>query len=160
MLTGAQAVAAFQTLGVTHVVWLPDSTLGKWEEALADAAAPRLVRVCREGEAWALAAGLQLGGGQPMVVMQCTGLFESGDSMRNALFDLGLPLYAVVGYRSYLLEGSTDSARQFTEPVLRAWGLDYVLLDQPDASQRLVDHYRACRAAGRPGIALLAEGRG
>ncbi len=160
MLTGAQAVAAFQTLGVTHVVWLPDSTLGKWEEALSDAAAPRLVRVCREGEAWALAAGLQLGGGQPMVVMQCTGLFESGDSMRNALFDLGLPLYAVVGYRSYLLDGSTDSARQFTEPVLRAWGLDYVLLDQADASQRLVEHYRACRAAGRPGIALLAEGRG
>lgn len=160
MLTGPQALAVFQTLGITHVVWLPDSTLGKWEQALADAASPRLIRVCREGEAWALAAGLHLGGGQPVVVMQCTGLFESGDSMRNALYDLGLPLYAIVGYRSYLLAGSTDSARQFTEPVLRAWGLDYVLLGQPDAAERIVEHYRACRDAGRPGVALLAEGRG
>ena len=160
MLTGPQALAAFQTLGITHVVWLPDSTLGKWEQALAGAASPRLIRVCREGEAWALAAGLHLGGGQPVVVMQCTGLFESGDSMRNALYDLGLPLYAIVGYRSYLLAGSTDSARQFTEPVLRAWGLDYVLLGQPDAAERIVEHYRACRDAGRPGVALLAEGRG
>ncbi|HEX7449845.1 MAG TPA: thiamine pyrophosphate-binding protein [Pirellulales bacterium] len=160
MLTGPQALAVFQTLGITHVVWLPDSTLGKWEQALAGAASPRLIRVCREGEAWALAAGLHLGGGQPVVVMQCTGLFESGDSMRNALYDLGLPLYAIVGYRSYLLAGSTDSARQFTEPVLRAWGLDYVLLGQPDAAERIVEHYRACRDAGRPGVALLAEGRG
>ncbi len=160
MLTGPQALAVFQTLGITHVVWLPDSSLGKWEQALAGAASPRLIRVCREGEAWALAAGLHLGGGQPVVVMQCTGLFESGDSMRNALYDLGLPLYAIVGYRSYLLAGSTDSARQFTEPVLRAWGLDYVLLGQPDAAERIVEHYRACRDAGRPGVALLAEGRG
>lgn len=160
MLTGPQALAAFNTLGVTHVLWLPDSTLGTWEEALAGPAAPRLVRVCREGEAWALAAGLYLGGCQPMVVMQCTGLFESGDSLRNALFDLGLPLYAVVGYRSYLLAGSPDSARRFTEPVLKAWGLDYVLLDAPDAAERLIEHYAACRAAGRPGVSLLAEGRG
>lgn len=160
MLTGPQAVSAFTALDITHVVWLPDSTLGTWEQALAGADTPRLVRVCREGEAWALAAGIQLGGGRPMVVMQCTGLFESGDSLRNAMFDLGLPLYAVVGYRSYLLEGSMDSAKRFTEPVLKAWGLDYVLLDTPDAGQRLIEHYRACHAAGRPGVALLAEGRG
>ena len=160
MLTGPQALAAFQTLGITHVVWLPDSTLGKWEEALSGAASPRLILVCREGEAWALAAGLHLGGCQPIVVMQCTGFFESGDSMRNALFDLGLPLYAIVGYRSYLLAGSTDSARQFTEPVVKAWGLDHVLLDNDDDSRRLIEHYRACQAAGRPGVALVAEGRG
>ncbi|MGH7192366.1 MAG: hypothetical protein ACREJM_02395 [Candidatus Saccharimonadales bacterium] len=153
-------IAAFETLGVSHVVWLPDSTLGTWEGALAASRRLRLLRVCREGEAWALAAGLHLGGCRPIVVMQCTGLFESGDSMRNALFDLGVPLYAVVGYRSYLLEGSTDSARLFTEPVLRAWGLDYVLLDTADAAERLIEHCRACRAAGRPGVALLAEGRG
>lgn len=160
MLSGPQVVSALTALDVTHVVWLPDSTLGTWKAALAGATKPRLVRICREGEAWAIAAGLHLGGCRPVVVMQCTGLFESGDSLRNALFDLGLPLYAIVGYRSYLLDGSTDSARRFTEPVLKAWGLDYVLLDTPDAAERLVEHYRACQAAGRPGVALLAEGRG
>src|SRR5215469_9814159 len=77
--------AAFESLDLTHVVWLPDSTLGLWETALAASAKFRLVRVCREGEAWALAAGLYLGGARPIVVVQNTGLFESGDALRNVL---------------------------------------------------------------------------
>ena len=161
MLTGPEIASTLAELGVTHVVWIPDSTLGGWEAALAQSDALRLVRVCREGEAWAIAAGLHLGGSRPIVVIQNTGLFESGDALRNALFDLGLPLYAIVGYRSYLLPDSTDTARRFTEPVLRAWGLDYVLLDKPvNSAARLAEHYRACQAAVRPGIALLAEGKG
>jgi sulfopyruvate decarboxylase subunit alpha len=159
--TGSEIATTFAELGVTHVVWIPDSTLGVWEASLAASGESRLVRVCREGEAWAIAAGLHLGGSRPIVVIQNTGLFESGDALRNVLFDLGLPLYAIVGYRSYLLSHSTDTARRFTEPVLRAWGLDYILLDQTaQSAARLAEHYRACQAAGRPGVALLAEGKG
>ena len=104
-----QVIAHFVDLGITHVVWLPDSALGPWEQALATSDNVQLVRVCREGEAWAIAAGLYLGGKLPLVVIQNTGFFESGDAMRNVLFDLRLPLLAVVGYRSYLVHGSTDS---------------------------------------------------
>jgi len=159
--TGPEIATTFAELGVTHVVWLPDSALGDWEAALAQSGAFRLVRVCREGEAWAIAAGLHIGGSRPIVVIQNTGLFESGDALRNVLFDLGLPLYAIVGYRGYLIPHSTDTARRFTEPVLRAWGLDHVLLDQPAKSAaKLAEHYRACQAAGKAGVALLAEGKG
>ena len=35
MFTGPQIADAFASLGVTHVVWLPDSTLGTWEASLA-----------------------------------------------------------------------------------------------------------------------------
>src|SRR5438552_17147108 len=115
-------------LGITHVVWLPDSAIGPWEHALDRPGTLELVRVCREGEAWAVAAGLYLGGRRPLVVIQNTGLFDSGDAMRNVLFDLGLPLWALVGYRSYLVPGSTDSARRFTEPILDSRGSDYVLI--------------------------------
>ena len=159
MLAGAAIADALADLHVTDVVWLPDSGVGPWEEALESSGALRLIRVCREGEAWAIAAGLQLGGRRPVVIIQNTGLFESGDALRNVLFDLRLPLFALIGYRSYLVDGSTDSARQFTEPILRAWGLDYVLIDRPDALPRLSEHYRACQAAGKPGVALIAEGR-
>jgi len=55
-----------------------------------------LLRVCREGEAWPLAAGLHLGGQSPLVIMQVTGLFESGDALRNVLFDLKLPIFAIL----------------------------------------------------------------
>jgi phosphonopyruvate decarboxylase len=159
MFSGEQVAATFAELGITHVVWLPDSALGPWEEALEKSTAFQLIRVCREGEAWAVASGLHLGGKLPLVVIQNTGLFESGDALRNALFDLKLPLYAIIGYRSYLLANSTDSAKRFTEPILRAWEIEHVLLDTPDSWPRFAEHFRACQSAGEPGVALLAEGR-
>ncbi len=141
----------FVELGITHVIWLPDSALGPWEEALERAAGLELVRVCREGEAWAIAAGLHLGGRRPLVVIQNTGLFESGDALRNVLFDLKLPLLAVVGYRSYLVEGSTDSAKKFTEPILNAWGLDYMIVKQAEDLPALAEHFRrGSTRGGRP----------
>lgn len=174
---GKVVVDVLEDVGISHVVWLPDSALGAWETALASSERLRLVRVCREGEAWAVAAGLYLGGARPLVVIQNTGFFESGDSMRNALFDLGLPLYAIVGYRSYLLsdsggdetashaakmpaQRSRDSACRFTEPVLAAWGLSHVLIKAPDELHLFREHYRTCQAARQAGIALWAEGKG
>jgi sulfopyruvate decarboxylase TPP-binding subunit len=159
LIPGNSIAALLTDLGITHVVWLPDSGVGPWEEALERSAAFALVRVCREGEAWAIAAGLHLGGARPMVIVQNTGLFESGDALRNVLFDMALPLFALVGYRSYLVERSTDSARTYTEPILRAWGLYYVLVDSAESVGRIAEHYRACQRARKPGVALIAEGR-
>jgi len=159
-LEAAAVVAALESLGLTHVVWIPDSVLGSWECALTASRQLTLVRVAREGEAWTIAAGLHLGGQQPLVVIQNTGLFESGDALRNVLFDMRLPLYALIGYRSFLVPNSPDTARHYTEPVLRAWGLPYVVLDGPDPLARLAEHYRACQTAGQPGAALVPEGKG
>jgi len=160
LLSGAAIVPALVEAEISHVVWLPDSVLGTWERDLLAEKRLQLVRVCREGEAWAIAAGLHIAGKRPLVVIQSTGLFESGDSLRNALFDLQLPLYALVGYRNYLIETSGDSAKRFCEPVVKAWGLDYVVLTAPDGPRAFVEHYNACRAAGRPGLSLVAEGKG
>lgn len=161
MLTieGSAIEQALTTLGITHVVWLPDSGLGPWEEAMEASSQVQLVRVCREGEAWTVAAGLALGGQRPLVMIQTTGLFESGDALRNALFDLRLPLEAIIGYRSYYVPNSPDTAKRFAEPVLAAWGLEAILLEGADAVGQFVEHVQACRAAGRPAIALLPEGR-
>lgn len=158
MFTGAEIVATFAGLGITDVVWVPDSAMGQWEAALDASRELRLLRVCREGEAWPLAAGLYLGGRRPLVVMQSTGLFESGDALRNVLFDLALPLFALIGVRNALVPQSRDSARLFTEPIIQAWGLSYVWIREAIDKPLLVSHYRACQNAQRPGIALLAEG--
>lgn len=159
MFTGQEIVAELVRMGITHVVWLPDSTLGQWEQALSSTDGLRLIRVCREGEAWAIAMGLHLGGARPLVMIQCTGLFESGDSLRNAIFDYGVPLFAVVGYRSSLIPAASDSARTFTEPNLKSWGLDYRIVDTPDKLSELAAHYAACQASRRPGIVLIGEGK-
>ncbi len=160
MFAGERVAATLIDLGVTHVVSVPDSTLGTWEAAIM-ASSIRLVRVCREGEAWAVAAGLHLGGATPVVMIQCTGLFESGDALRNVLHDWKLPIFSLIGYRSYLNQETLpgDTCLTFTEPVLRAWSIDYRLLTRPEQFPEIAEHYRACRAAGTPGAVLIAEGR-
>ena len=158
MFTGTQIVSTLGQLGITHVVWVPDSVIGPWEAALDAAANLRVVRVCREGEAWPLAAGLLMGGKSPLVMMQTTGLYESGDALRNVLFDLKLPIYSLIGVRNWLTAGSNDTAKVYAEPILRAWGLDCQWLMKPDDRLPFVEHYRRCRRANIPGVALLAEG--
>ncbi len=160
MLDGPAVVAALQDCGVTHVVWIPDSDLGRWEPALSAASSPRLLRVCREGEAISLAAGLHLGGQQPIVVIQCTGLFEAGDTLRNILHDLRLPLFFVIGVRSYHAHRqgtSTDSCPVFTEPILRAWLLPYTVFEDNHTIADLVTAYRQARAKGQAFAVLIAE---
>ena len=161
MFSGEEISQFLVSLGVTHVVGLPDSTLGPWEGALSSTDGLSLVRVCREGEAWALAAGLYLGGASPLVMIQCTGLFESGDALRNVLYDFGLPLYAVIGYRSYLNQSTLpgDTCLTFTEPILKAWNLDYRLIVDSKQIEDIREHYTSCLRDQRPGVALIAEGR-
>ena len=101
MIPGDQAVDIFQRLGVSHVVWIPDSEVGVWDAALSGASTLRLVRATREGEAIAIAGGLYLGGARPLVIIQCTGFFEAGDSLRNFVHDLTLPLAFLIGLRNY-----------------------------------------------------------
>ena len=161
MFSGQQIVSEFRRMGITHVVFLPDSTLGLWEDAMNDAEDLQVVRVCREGEAWAVAAGLYLGGKNPLVMIQCTGLFESGDALRNVVHDYKLPLFGVIGYRSYLSQASIpgDTCLTFTEPILKAWNLDYCFIDTADKLNMMADHYEACQQSDQPGIALIAEGK-
>jgi sulfopyruvate decarboxylase TPP-binding subunit len=162
MLDGPSVVAALKECGVTHVIWIPDSESGAWEPALAAEPAVRLLRVCREGEAMAVAAGLLLGGQRPVVLLQCTGLFEAGDALRNVVHDLKLPLFLLVGVRSWYehQQGKgTDSCPVFTEPILKAWQIPYVLLDRRHTAADLAEAYRKAREEGRAGAVLLAEGK-
>jgi len=160
MLEGPAVVAALKECGVTHAVWVPDSELGTWEPALRDDPDLRLIRVCREGEAMAVAAGLLLGGKRPVVLIQCTGLFEAGDSLRNVVHDLKLPLFLVVGVRNYYAhqqKATADTCPVFTEPIMRAWQVPYVVLDQRHTAADLAAAYRQARAENRAGLALIAE---
>lgn len=158
MITGNAVAAQLQSLGITHVLTVPDSTIGHWEQAI-ESAGIQLVRVCREGEAWAIAGGLYLGGASPLVLIQCTGLFESGDALRNVLHEWKLPIYSIIGYRSYLNQDNLpgDTSLVFTEPILAAWKLDVRFIKDPSQLPEIAGHYRACQAAAIPGVALIAE---
>ena len=159
VFSGEQIASLFADVGVTHVITVPDSTIGRWEPAIQSSDRVRLVRVCREGEAWQVAAGLHLGGATPVVMIQCTGLFESGDALRNVLHDWKLPVFSIIGYRSYLDQAKLpgDTCLVFTEPILAAWKIDYRLITSPSELDVIRDHFIDCRAAGRAGAALIGE---
>jgi sulfopyruvate decarboxylase TPP-binding subunit len=160
MFDGPAVVAALKDCGVSHVVWIPDSELGTWESALRGDPALQLIRVCREGEAIAVAAGLLLGGRRPVVMIQCTGLFEAGDALRNVVHDLKLPLFLLIGLRGYYAaqQGRTmDTCPIFSEPILRAWQIPYVLLDRRHTAADLAAAYRQAQSEKRAGAVFLAE---
>lgn len=160
MFDGPAVRDALKSAGVTHVIWIPDSELGTWEAALASDANIQLVRVCREGEALVMAAGLLIGGQRPVVAVQCTGLFEAGDALRNVVHDLKLPLFLIVGVRGYYAyqrKAGADTCPLFAEPFMRAWQVPYVLLTDADSPADLAAAYRRSRDEGRAGAVLLAE---
>ena len=160
MITGSAVAQALRDMTISHVVTVPDGTIGRWETDI-ERAGIRIVRVCREGEAWTVAGGLYIGGASPLVMIQCTGLFESGDALRNTLHEWRLPLYAIVGYRSYLNQENLpgDTSLVFTEPILDAWKLDVRFIKDASQLSGMPDHYRSCHAAAKAGVALIAEGR-
>ena len=134
MLDGPSVVAALRDCGVSHVVWLPDTELGAWEAALTGPQGLPLIRVCREGEAFAVAAGLRLGGKKPVILIQCTGFFEAGDALRNAAVLVSpqrLPNPKLVGKpASFLAEQAGFSIPPKTRALiaeLRGVGRDYPL---------------------------------
>lgn len=160
MTTGEEVVALLRRHGVTDVVWIPDSETGTWDAALSAAGTPRLIRPTREGEAIAIAAGLHLGGRRPVIIIQCTGLFEAGDSLRNFVHDLKLPLIFLIGLRSYQAhrEGrSRDTCPIYTEPILRAWGLPFTVLEKGFRAAQLEAELAGRFASNAAGAILLGE---
>ncbi len=145
--------------GVTHVVWLPDSETNFMYQLLLAEPSLDLVPVCREGETMAIAAGLWVGGKKPVVLIQNTGIFESGDSIRGLGLDLNQPLVMLIGYRGWTRRGPTpDSAAQFIEHILHAWGLNYYLIETDEDANRISDALAEAERTQKPvGVLIGAE---
>src|SRR5207248_7755355 len=100
-LTAQRVVDELRANAVTHVIWLVDTESRFMYDALTADPSLTVVPICREGEAMGVALGLQIGGKKPIVVIQNTGFFESGDSIRGLVLDLEMPLVMMVGYRGF-----------------------------------------------------------
>ena len=139
----------------THVVWLPDSETNFMYQLLTNEPTLDLVPVCREGETMAIAAGLWVGGMKPVVLIQNTGIFESGDSIRGLGLDINQPLVMLVGYRGWSRHGiTTDSAARFIEHILHAWGISYYLIESDDDAGRITSALEEAERTNKP-VAVL-----
>ena len=142
--------------GVTHVVWLPDSETTFMYQALTADPEIELVPVTREGESIAVALGLWIGGKKPVVLIQNTGLFESGDSVRGLALDMNFPIVLMIGYRGWTRHGVTnDSAARYTEPILNAWGIEYYLVESDEDIERISMCFEQVEKTQRPVACLF-----
>ena len=158
-LTARRVLAEFISCGVTHIVWLPDSEAGEMYRAIVDTPQLTLVPVAREGETIAIAAGLLVGGARPVVQMQSTGLYESGDSVRGLALDLALPLVMMIGYRGWRADGPlTDSAAVFLEPTLDTWGIPHhLVVDDAHVGRISAAHHEAQLRGGPVAVLIGVE---
>ncbi len=117
-----------------------------------------IIPVSREGESWSTALGLNVAGKTPVVLIQNTGMMESGDSLRGMALDAGFPLVAVIGYRGWTRRGITpDSAARYTEPFLNAFGLEYFLVEHDEDGPRISEAFRRSRETKRPVVVLIGD---
>ena len=138
ILHPASVVSELKKNNISHVVWLPDSETNFLFQLLDNEPSLDLIPVCREGETMAIAAGLWVGGKRPIVLIQNTGIFEAGDSIRGLGLDINQPLVMLVGYRGWSRHGLTpDSAARFIEHILHAWGISYYLIETDDDADRI-----------------------
>lgn len=148
----------FKKNGVTHVITLPDSETNFLFELMDADPALDVVPVAREGESMAVAAGLIVGGKSPVCLIQNTGMFESGDSIRGLALDLGLPIVMVIGYRGWTRHGVTpDSAARFTEPYLQAWGINHYLVEHDEDGDRISTAFEEAKSTSRPVAVLIGD---
>ena len=156
VLTPPPIIDQFKQNDVTHVIWLPDSETNFMYELMTREEGLKIVPVCREGESMAIAAGIWVGGQKPVVLIQNTGMFESGDSIRGLGIDLEFPLVMMIGYRGWTRHGITnDSAARFTEPILHAYGINYYLIESNDDVGRISDAFEEAERTRKPVACLL-----
>jgi len=171
MLTSRRLLESFKQIAVTHVVGLPDNATAALFHALADDPDIYLITVTREGEAFATAAGLWIGGQKPLVVIQNTGLLESGDALRGTLMRMRIPVICLVSYRGVnslpqpmptltpdvLARRDIDSVALLLEPTLHAWALPFeIIADNADLEKIIAAQQRA-NQENFPNVLVIAE---
>ncbi len=157
-LTPETVLAQMQKNGVTHVVWLPDSETN-WLFLLMQAdPSLTLVGVNREGLAFSAASGIYAGGKVPLILIQNTGLMESGDSMRGWTMQMEVPVVLMVGYRGYTRHGvNKDTAATYTERFLNAFNIQYYLVEQDSDAERISIAFAEAKKTKRPVAVLVAD---
>jgi len=151
-------LAEMKKNGVTHVVWLPDSETNWLYQLMHAEPSLRLVAVSREGLAFSVAAGICSGGQTPIILIQNTGLMESGDSLRGWAIQMEVPVVLMVGYRGYTRHGvNKDTAATYTERFLHAFGITYYLVETSADAPRISIAFEEARKTRRPVAVLMAD---
>lgn len=161
MLSAAKIIEAIKAQNVTHVVGLADNLCRVLFEELQREESIEVVHVSREGEAFALASGLYVGGQKPLILIQNTGLLESGDAFRGTSWIMQIPQVMLVAYRGFkTLDPEMerkDTVAEFTEPTLKAWNIPYKTMVGDEDVSLIERAFNIAEESSKPVALLIAE---
>ncbi len=177
MIRAQQILEELRKWGITHVVGLPDNSSAALFALLNTNQNPHPVSVTREGEAFAIAAGLWMGGKTPVVLIQNTGLLESGDAFRGTVSRMRIPVLCLITYRGYgrmtdyhrspdlktphpdlLSRPDLDSAALVTEPTLHAWGFPFTFMKTDEDTSEISMAMQQAITSSHPVAVLITTG--
>ena len=151
-------VEEFKKNSVTHVITIPDSETNHLYNLMCEQPWLDIIRATREGQTFAIAYGLSIGKKVPVVLIQNAGMFESGDSIRGFLKDMGCPLVFIVGYKGWAGPGkSKDTNAIYTEPFLKAFQINYYLVENDADGPNISKAFEEARTKNRAVAVLVCD---
>jgi sulfopyruvate decarboxylase subunit alpha len=161
-LHGGSIIREINASGVDFVVSVPDITTSEGLlRPLAQAASPKLIRICKEDEGIGICAGLAYTGKRALLLIQQTGLLDSINAIRGVAVEYALPICMMVG----LLEKEPgvpplQSKRygvRIVEPILDAMGIPYHEIETDADLGKIKPAIDDAYAASHPVVLLIGR---
>jgi sulfopyruvate decarboxylase TPP-binding subunit len=154
-----EIVKEIESLGITHVINVPDTHQKSVLAVLARRTHPTLITACTEDEAIGINAGLYVGGKRPMLLIQNTGLLASINCIKGIAMDAGIPTFMLVGLfsRDVTRSPADDPKRVINRisPTLDTWDIPWYALERPDQIGVIAEAYQRSLDVHGPTVVLV-----
>jgi len=149
--------SALKDCGVRLVSALPETWLVHLIRMAEDDPAMTLVRLAKEEEGVGISAGAHFAGVKSAMLMQNHGFLASINGIVSFAQLYRIPLLMIISYRGHFGERDPWQTQggSATEPLLRALGIPYAFLDQPDTVERRIGEAQTWAYASLHPAALL-----
>lgn len=143
--------------GIDLVASLPDQWLGELiKQCEADPAITH-IRLAREDDGVGICAGAWLGGRKAALVCQNSGVLLAVNALGGIAFHHQIPLLVVAAHRGHYDDNQYYQMYKgrICEPVLKAMGLPYWVIDGPEQLSMISDAARQAYLNRLPVVVLL-----
>lgn len=155
-----QILQGLKAAGISLVASLPDINLVHVLNMLEKDSEFVHVPLCREEEGIGVCAGGYLVGRKCAAVMQNGGFFNSNNAIVSTLLQYQIPLLLLIYYAGDLGDRSFSTTGALTEPVLRALGIRFFALRQPEEAAELIKRAQVLAEDSKRPVAVLLTKEG
>jgi sulfopyruvate decarboxylase subunit alpha len=148
---------ALKSCGVRLMSALPETWLVHLIRMADDDPEVTLVRLAKEEEGVGISAGAHFAGVKSAMLMQNHGFLAAINGIVSFAHLYKIPLLMLISYRGTFGEGDPWQTQggNATEPVLRALGIPYLMLDDPTSVARRIRQAQALAESSLQPVALL-----